>query len=196
MFFSYSILCPSCQSRSKQNSCIYLNVACQVHIVKKQASKKRGHLIAQVHHIEVKWSIKPCIVRKKSVSKALRQKLVEWIMKNSNVRESPIARDTLLITDAEYGVKRRVPKFLLEFSMRQLHNYIITSSDDGGLLGSRHADKNYVIISDTMICSLSPNQLRPMPDHHKMMCGYAICNTSKYFQESLNSWRRKQLKIM
>ena len=29
-----------------------------------------------------------------------------------------------------------------------------------------------------------------------MMCGCAICNTSKYIQESLNTWRRKQLKIM
>ena len=28
------------------------------------------------------------------------------------------------------------------------------------------------------------------------MCGCAICNTSKYMQESLNAWRRKQLKIM
>ena len=34
-----------------------------------------------------------------------------------------------------------------------------------------------------------------MIDRHKMMCGCAICNTSKYFQESLNAWRRKQLKI-
>ena len=29
-----------------------------------------------------------------------------------------------------------------------------------------------------------------------MMCGCAICNTSKYMQEYLNAWRRKQLKIM
>ena len=28
------------------------------------------------------------------------------------------------------------------------------------------------------------------------MCGCAICNTSKCFQESLNAWRRKQLKPM
>ena len=28
------------------------------------------------------------------------------------------------------------------------------------------------------------------------MCGCAIFNTSKYIQESLNAWRRKQLKIM
>ena len=35
-----------------------------------------------------------------------------------------------------------------------------------------------------------------MADNHKMVCGCAICNTSKYIQESLNAWRRKQLKIM
>ena len=71
----------------------------------KMASTNRGHLIAQVHNTEVKWSIKPSIVRTKKVSKALRDKLVGRITKNTNVRESPIACDTLLITDAESGVK-------------------------------------------------------------------------------------------
>ena len=51
---------------------------------------------------------------KKKVNKALVQKLVEWIIKTSNVRESPIARDNLLITDVEYGVKQRVKKLLME----------------------------------------------------------------------------------
>ena len=75
-------------------------------------------------------------------------------MKNSNVLESPIARDTLLITDAESRVKRRVPKLLLECSMRQLHNELIASPDYGGLLGAIHADTNDVIISDTVLLSL------------------------------------------
>ena len=35
-----------------------------------------------------------------------------------------------------------------------------------------------------------------MTDNHKMMCGCAIFNTSKYFQESLNASRQKPLKIM
>ena len=77
--------------------------------------------------------------------------------------------------------------------MRQLHNEIIASPDDGDLLGARHADTNDVIISDTILCSLEPPQLRPITDHQKMMCGCAIFNTSKYFQESLNVWRLKQL---
>ena len=103
-------------------------------------------------------------------------------MKNSNFCESPIARDTLLIVDAKYRLKRRVPKPLLECSMRQLQNDIIASPYDGGLLVSIHATTNYVIISDTMLRSLAPTQLRPMTDHHKMMCGCAICDTSNYFQ--------------
>ena len=80
--------------------------------------------------------------------------------------------------------------------MRQLHNELIVSPDDGGLFGARHAITNDVIISDTMLRSLAPPQLRPITDNQKMMCGCAICNTSKYMQESLNAWRRKQLKFV
>ena len=61
----------------------------------------------------------------------MRQEIVDLIMKNSNVRQSPTNRDTLLIIDADYKVKRRVPKILLECSMRQLHNELIASTDDG-----------------------------------------------------------------
>ena len=143
----------------------------------KNATTRCGHLIYQAHNIEVKWSVKPCIVRRKQVCKALRQKLVERIMKNSNLRESPISCDTLLIIDSESGVKQRVPKLLLECFMRKLHNDLIASLDDGVLLGAIHANKNYVIISDTMLHPLPPSQLRQITDHHKMICGCDICNT-------------------
>ena len=96
-------------------------------------------MIAQVKNTAVKWSIKPCIVRTKKVNKALRQEIVDWIMKNSNVRQSPITRDTLLISDVDTKVKRRVPKLLLECSMQQLYNELIDSPYDGGLVGARHA---------------------------------------------------------
>ena len=77
-----------------------------------------------------------------------------------------------------------------------MHNDLIDPPDDVGLLGAIHANRNYVIISDTMLRFLAPPQLCPMTDNHKIICGCAIFNTSKYFHESLNSWRRKQLKIM
>ena len=103
-------------------------------------------------------------------------------MKILNVRKSPITRDTLLIAYADTKIKHRVPKLLLECSMRKLHNELIASPDDGGLVGARHAITHDVIISDTMLRSLAPPQLRPMTNNHKIMCGCAICNTSKYMQ--------------
>ena len=117
-------------------------------------------------------------------------------MKNSNDHESLIAHNTSLITHEESGVKQRVPKLLLEYSMRQLHNELIASPDDAGLFGAWHDDTNYVIFSETKFCSLEPPKLFPMTYHHKIVCGCAICNTSNYSQESLNAWWRKQLKTM
>ena len=108
-------------------------------------------MIAQVKNTSVKWSIKPRIVRTKKTSKALRKETVDWTMKNSNLRQSPITCDTLLVADADTKVKRRVPKLVLECSMQQLHNELIASPDDGGLVGARHTITNDVIISDTMI---------------------------------------------
>ena len=78
----------------------------------RKASTKRGHLIAQLKNTSVKWSIKPCIFRTKQISKALRQEMNDWIMKNSNVCQSPITRDTLIMADADTKVKRRVPKLI------------------------------------------------------------------------------------
>ena len=53
-------------------------------------------------------------------------------------------------------------KLLLECSMQQLHNKIITSPYDGGLLGARHANTNDVISSATMFLFFVPPQLRPI----------------------------------
>ena len=104
-------------------------------------------------------------------------------MKKSNVRESTIARDTLLITDVESRVKGKVPKLLLGCSMRQFHNELIASPYDGGLLVPLNADTNDVIISGKALRYLAPPQIRPIADSHKMMCSCSICYTSKYFQE-------------
>eukprot|EP00978_Attheya_sp_CCMP212_P013623 scaffold34204_cov39-Attheya_sp.AAC.6 len=80
--------------------------------------------------------------------------------------------------------------------MCQLHNELIAPPDQGGLQGARHHESNDVIISDTMMRSLVPPELRPMTDRHKIMCGCTICNTSKYLQTSLNAWRCKHMKHM
>ena len=80
---------------------------------RRTASTKRGHLIAQVKNISMKWSIKPCIDRTKKISKALRKETVDWIMKILNVCQSPITHNTLLIADADTKVKRTVTIFFI-----------------------------------------------------------------------------------
>ena len=115
---------------------------------------------------------------------------------NCRMEHSNKSFGTLRLTLVSASAISKVSKLLLECSMPHLHNELIASPYDGGLVGAIHAIKNDVIISDTMLRSLAPPQLRPMTDNHKMMCGCAICNTSKYMQETLNKWRQKQLKIM
>ena len=66
--------------------------------------------------------------------------------------------------------------------MQQLHNELTASPDDGVLPVFRHYDINDVISSDTIICSLAHPQLLPITDHHKIICGCAICNTSEYLK--------------
>ena len=61
--------------------------------------------------------------------------------------------------------------------MKQLHNDLIASPDDGGFIVARHTGTNDAISSDTMLCSLENPQVNPMKNYHKMMCGCAICNT-------------------
>eukprot|EP00978_Attheya_sp_CCMP212_P024273 scaffold76016_cov51-Attheya_sp.AAC.2 len=163
---------------------------------RRELSTKRGYLRSESTNPNVKWAIKPRGVRVKKVSLDLRARLLQWIMKNPNVCQSPITRDTLIIKDVETGVKRSIPKLLLECSMRQLHNEMIAPPDQGGLQGARHHTSNDVISSDTMLRSLVPPELRHMTDRHKIMCGCTICNTSKYLQTSLNAWRRKHMKHM
>jgi hypothetical protein len=163
---------------------------------KTKLGAKRGKLLSERYNPKVKWSILPRTLRPKKVSDTLRALVVEWILKNSNVRQSPIVNDSLLIKNNETGQKERVPKLLLECSMRQLHNELLASPQDGGLAGARDVVTKEAVISDTMLRSIAPPQLRQMSDRHKLMCGCEYCTTSKYLQESLNAWRLSHIKRM
>ena len=66
----------------------------------------------------MKWAVKPRIVCKKKVYDALIQKVVDWVLRDSNVRELPIVCNTLLIDKHGNGVQTHVPKLLLECYVR------------------------------------------------------------------------------
>jgi len=144
----------------------------------------------------VKWSVLPAVARKKKVNDDLMATVIGWILNNSNIRESPIARDTLQIDVDNSGIKTCVPKLLLECSVRELHNELIAPASEGGLKEARNSVTGEVIISDTMLRSIMPKQIRRMKEHHKQMCGCDYCNTATSMQISLNAWRKTKMKIL
>ena len=110
----------------------------------------------------MKCAVKPQIICKKKVDYDLIQKVVDWVLLNSNVREYPIVRDTLLIDEHGNSVWTRVPKLLLECSVRKLYNELISPALEGGLEYTSE-----VIIRDTILRKIMPGQIRRMQEHHK-----------------------------
>ena len=55
-----------------------------------------------------------------------------------------------------------VPIFLIRVSVRELHNSLVSDTNDVGLKDTRDEDDN-IIIGDSTLCSLFPPQLNKCP---------------------------------
>ena len=71
-----------------------------------------------------------------------------------------------------------VPKFLLQMSVRELHNSLVSDPNDDGLKDARDKDGK-IIISDFTLRSLLAPQLKQMSAHYKIMCGCECCIYAK-----------------
>ena len=78
-------------------------------------------------------------------------------MHNPQVVQSPIANDFLKVKFDGYTEPQLVPKFLLQVSVRELHNNLVSATKGGGLKEARDEDYN-IIISDYTLRSLLPPQ--------------------------------------
>ena len=58
------------------------------------------------------------------------------------------------------------PKFLLQVSLRELNNSLVSDPNDGGLKNSRDEDGN-IIISDSTLRLLLPPKLKQIYAHYK-----------------------------
>ena len=58
----------------------------------------------------------------------------EWIIKHPSIVVSPIEKDTILVRDNIIGKKTNsVAKCLIQVSIREFHNDLIKSKNEGGL---------------------------------------------------------------
>ena len=84
--------------------------------------------------------------------------------------QSPIANDCLKVKIDGYTEPQPFPKLLLQVSIRELHNNLISTAKYGGLKEARDEDDK-IIIGDSILRSLLPPQLKKMSSRYKVMCG-------------------------
>ena len=82
-----------------------------------------------------------------------------WITRHLQNFQSPISNDCLKVVLDDQTEPQLVPKFSLQVSVRELHNSLVSDTNDCGLKDARDEDGK-TIISDSTIRSLLPPQLK------------------------------------
>ena len=67
---------------------------------------------------------------------------------------------------------------LLQVSVRELRNRLVSDPNDGGLKDARD-ENSKIIISDSSLCSMLPPQLKQMSARYKIMYGCECCISAK-----------------
>ena len=116
------------------------------------------------------WALKQKRRGHSKTSEEIKKSLYNWIIHHPQVVPSPIANDCLKVKIGGYTEPQLVPNFLLQVSVRELHNNIFNDKKDGGLIEARDEDDN-ILISDSTLCSLFPSQFKIMTSRYKFMCG-------------------------
>ena len=78
----------------------------------------------------------------------IKRNLYAWITRHPQVVQSPISND-------DKTEPQLVPTFLLQVSIRELHNSLVSDTNDGGLKYDRDEENN-IIVSDSTLRSLLP----------------------------------------
>ncbi|MCP4913590.1 MAG: hypothetical protein GY909_10760, partial [Oligoflexia bacterium] len=116
------------------------------------------------------------------VNKELEENVISFIVNHPNVVQSPIMNDFVLVKDKEDPtIVNKVPKLLLQLSIRELHNDLIEQLPE--------ASKDGIpLISDTKLRAMIPPQVKKMTERYKEMCGCSDCVSVGYFHRDNNKY--------
>ena len=101
------------------------------------------------------WALKQKRRVNSKFNDKIKKYLFIWIMNHPQVVKSPIVDYCLKVNIYCHTETQLVPFFLLQVSARELHNSLISYTEDGGFTEARDADNN-IIISDSTLRSLLP----------------------------------------
>ena len=105
------------------------------------------------------WAFKQDQKGRSKISEDISKYLYNWIIHHPKVVQSPIANDCLKVEIDGYTEPQIDTKTILQASVRELHNNLVSATKDGGLTEERDKDNN-IIISESTLRSLLLPQLK------------------------------------
>ena len=118
------------------------------------ASKSK---LKAVKSVTTPWALKQKRKGNPKINDQIKKSIYSWIMYHPQVVQSPIFNDCLKVNIDGHTELQLVPIFLLQVSVKEIHNRLVSDTDNGGLEESRDVEKN-IIISDSTYRSLLPPQ--------------------------------------
>ena len=115
-----------------------------------------------------------------------------WITRHTQVVQSPISNYCLKVMVDDQIEPQLVTKVLLQVSVIELHNSLVSDPNYGGLKDDRYEYDN-IIISDSTFRSLLPPQSKQMSEQYKVMCCCESCISAKSIHSSLLTWPDRYL---
>ena len=91
------------------------------------------------------------------INEQIKRNLYTWITRHPQVVQSPISDDCLKVMLDDQTEPQLLSKFLLQVSVIEQHNSLVSDPNDSGLKDARDEDDK-IIISDSTLRSLLPPQ--------------------------------------
>ena len=90
----------------------------------------------------------------------------------------PIDNGCLKVSIDGHSKSQLVPKFLLQVSVQEIHNSMVSPPEEGGLMETIYVD-NYIIIINSMLSNIMIPKLKNMSEGKKVMCACDCCISAK-----------------
>ena len=96
------------------------------------------------------WLLKQNLIGHSKINEQIKKYLYNWIMNYPKVLRSPIFKYCLKVNIDGHTKPPNFPQLLLQVSVQELHNSLVSDPVDSGLKEARYAEIN-IIISDSTL---------------------------------------------
>ena len=147
-----------------------------------KGTARRAYLSSAEH--DTTWCVLSNRPTYKTIQRSLHKQVLEWILCHEHVIPSSISKDTILVYNPVSKKREPVTKLLLQISVRELHDDLI-SSPPKGLSSVYDTKTKKLLVSESTLRTMLPPQLRPMNSSQKTICGCECCITTKMLHQAL-----------